>query len=204
MDRNLRFSRRGSWTKPALFLALPLLMILMGAVVSVAQMPPTSGVQTDPNNPNNAFGETSKAVQAAANGVPGSVDISAPEREAAHGSHEKIVVVDPRKDRKPKESTSHDPTFDGSGLFSDIKVAPTATPAPARINSAVRSTRASSGASFLGDTKLGSGASLGLGASQNSSPATAASPTPSPVRDQAENPSPTPTPSPTPSASHQD
>lgn len=202
MDRTLRFSRNGSGTR--LFVALPLLVILMGAAVSLAQMPPTSGVQTDPNNPSNAFGETSKAVQAAANGVPGSVDISAPEREAAHGSHEKVVVVDPKKDRKPKESTFHDPTFDGSGLFSDIKIAPTATPARARINSAVRSPRPSAGASFLGETKLSAGPSLSLSGSESASPAPAASPTATPAKEQEESSSPTPTPSPTPSPSPQD
>jgi hypothetical protein len=187
-----------STSKLTIFLSLAFVAILLWPAVGLAQSSgPTTQLVTDPNDASRTFGETNNAVNAAAMGIPGSTEISAPSR-GSERRREKMIVVDPakEKERRQKENAFHDPTFDGTGLFADIKAAPTAT--PSAHESSLKSATFNSGGNFLGEPELSPIPKLSP--SKQSSPAPVASPTPSPAKEQQES----PTPSPSPSASPHD
>jgi hypothetical protein len=84
--------------------------------------------QTSPDNlPSTFNSQPVNAAEAAANDNSGLAALPAPKRDAV-GANERVIVVDPEKERKEREKMHHDPTFDGSGLFADIKGIPSATP----------------------------------------------------------------------------
>jgi hypothetical protein len=188
----MRFQPRDFSTGAVTLVLLVFLEIVVWPSVGLAQVPQGTPLISNPDDPVSAFGDTNKAMEAAAQGIPGSVEIAAPSRESSHPSHEKMIMVDPAKERKARENAFHDPTFDGSGLFADIKPPPTATPA-ARIIPA-KSTTLNAGGSLLADPKQNPFADPGP--SESSSPAPKASPRPSPAESPTESPSPSPSASP--------
>jgi hypothetical protein len=121
-------------TGAAIFLALLLFALSIWPQINLAQgLPQGTPAQINPDNPTNMYNSQSVSpAEAAVNDNSGLAPLPAPKPEII-GGNERMIVVDPAKERKEREKMYHDPTFDGTGLFADIKGIPSATPG-ARVN----------------------------------------------------------------------